>query len=376
MLPLREKFVLGRGRNVIVCGLCVILLLSSCATLRSFRRAPRGERLERIKTSPNWEDGRFRNAGGEVDPDEPGIVPYSISLLTAGGKTRPRVAVPAIKTNLRALDRNRDCFVWFGHASIFFQTGGLRCLMDPVLTNVWPQRMLLRPFKGTTLYTPDDIPDLDVLIITHNHWDHLDYFTVTRLFDRVSKVICPLGVGEYLEYWGCPKEKLVEMDWGDVCELPGGALVRALTAVHNSRRFSAKDRTLWASFVLRTPSRSIFISGDGGYGPHFAQIARDYGPFDLAVLENGQYGKHAGTVHTRPEELRREIEDLSPKAVFTYHNSKYALARHPWQEPLELIYEYEGGVHGSLLTPIIGEVVYLDGDLPAPRQWWKLSDKN
>ena len=374
MFPTRDQIFKRRGRNAIVCGLCVILL-SSCATVKSFRRTPRGERLERIKQSPQWRDGRFRNPGSDADPKEQGPISLTFSLLTASGDKRPKTAIPTVKTDLKALDKGMDCFVWFGHASIFFQQSGVRCLMDPVLSNVFPQRMLLRPFKGTKIYTPDDIPDLDALIITHNHWDHLDYFTVTKLFDRVGKVICPLGVGEYLEYWGCPKEKLVEMDWGEVCQVSDSLLVRALPAVHNSRRFCAQDRTLWASFVLEYPTRKIFISGDGGYGPHFAEIAREYGPFDLAVLENGQYGDSPNGVHSRPEELRKEIEDLAPKAVFTYHNSKYALSKHPWEEPMELVYEYAEGSPLRLLAPIIGEIVYLNSEPPAAVPWWRKAGK-
>lgn len=370
---------MGRGRNVFVCGLCIILLLSSCATLRSFRREPRGERLERIKASPNWEDGRFRNVSGEVDPDEPGWFPYTFTLLTIGGKARPSCPIPCVRTDLHSLGRERDCIIWFGHASVFLQLGGVRWLMDPVFTNVFPQRMLLRPFKGTVVYTPDDIPEIDVLLISHCHWDHLDYFTVTAIKERVGKVVCPLGVGEYFEFWGYPKEKIVELDWEDSFEIPSregrcAASVKALPAVHNSRRFSAQDRTLWMSAIIETPSASlprVFISGDGGWGQHFTDIARRFSPIDLAIMENGQYGECGGSVHSRPEELVREIETLSPRIVMTYHNGKYSLAKHSWSEPLDLAYEYAQSSGRMLLTPEIGEPVFPGSGSYPVSPWWR-----
>lgn len=364
----------GKGRIASACGLCLVLLCISCGTIRSFGRLPRGERLERIKKSPNWKDGEFRNSV-PFNPDDPGLIAMSFDLLTSGGGTRPSCDMPTVRTDLGGIDRSTDCAVWFGHASMLLQAGGVRYLIDPVLSNPWPQRMLLRAFKGTLSYTPDDIPDVDVIIITHNHWDHLDYSSIRSIMDRTGLFVCPLGVGEHLEYWGCPRDKINELDWGDSLTLGEGSIIHCLTSIHNSRRFIKKNRTLWMSALIESPSASclkrIFISGDGGFGEHFARVPEHFGPIDLAIMENGQYAGHTGAEHTRPEELVKELEMLSPRMVLPYHNSKYALSEHPWSEPMDLLFENSKGKDYILLSPMMGELVDFSGTSLPSIPWWR-----
>ena len=135
---------------------------------------------------------------------------------------RPEQAVKAIKTDLRKIGRNEEILVWFGHSSYLIQTGGKRILVDPVFCMASPVSFVNKPFKGTELYTPDDMPDIDYLVISHDHWDHLDYNTVKKLKDRIGAVICPLGVGEHFEYWGFDKERLIELDWNEDANLAPG----------------------------------------------------------------------------------------------------------------------------------------------------------
>lgn len=366
-----------KGRIATACGLCLLLICSSCATVRSFGRAPRGERLERIRQSPNWRDGQFRNVNS-AEPHVPGWFTYAMRLLTAGGDARPSCAVPVVRTDLHALDRNMDCALWFGHASILLQTGGDRFLVDPVFSNAWPQRMLLRAFKGTLCYTPDDIPDVDVVLITHNHWDHLDYFSITAIMDRVGLFVCPLGVGEHLEYWGCPHGKIRELDWGDSLTLESGTVIRSMTAIHNSRRFIKKNNTLWMAALIENPAsdalKRIFISGDGGFGGHFASIPERFGPIDLAIMENGQYDEYFESEHTRPEELVKELDMLSARMVLPYHNSKYALSSHPWSEPMDLLFDNSKGKSFTLLSPMPGELMDFSAPSLPTLPWWREMD--
>ena len=375
----RVKIVYSTGRIAFACGLFFLtLLFPSCGTVRSFRGDFSEDRRQRIEQSPNWQDGRFRNQEA-CNPDEEGWFSYSVSLLFSGGETRPSCPVPVVKTDLHSLGREKECAVWFGHASLFLQVGGVRYLVDPVLTNVWPQRMLLRPFKGTKrAFAPEDIPDIDVLLITHSHWDHLDYFTIRALKDRVGLFVCPLGVGAYLEHWGCPAGRIRELDWDERVDIAPGVTIRALPTVHNSRRFITQDKTLWMAALIETRDADrlhrVFISGDGGYGKHFAQIREHYGPIDLAVMENGQYNELFHTVHTRPEELLMEIDALAPRMVLPYHNAKYALAKHPWDEPMERLYESAKGKPYLLLTPRIGDLVDFASDTLPTAPWWREMD--
>ena len=178
--------------------------------LPAFGRLPRGSRLE----SPNYRDGQFRNleASPMMTGDKSRLSGILEFLFRKKEGLRPDAAVPALKTDLRALDRDSNLLVWFGHSSYLLQAEGRRVLVDPVFRAAAPFSFLNRSFKGTDIYRPGDMPDVDLLVITHDHWDHLDYRTVTELKSRIGKVVCPLGVGEHFEYWGFDPEKIIELD--------------------------------------------------------------------------------------------------------------------------------------------------------------------
>ncbi len=363
-----------KGRFAIACGLFLLCTCYSCGIVRQFGREPRGERLERIKQSPNWRDGKFHNPV-PFHPDETGWFCYSVSLMTTGGAARPSGPIPVKKVDLIHLSRDKDCLIWLGHSSVFLQISGIRYLIDPVLTSGWPQRWLLSKFKGDFPLQPEEIPEIDVVVLTHNHWDHLDYLTLRAIKDRVGMFVCPLGLGEYLEYWDCPPEKIRELDWEDRVEVGDQAVVHALPSIHTSRRLSARDKTFWMAVLIESPSSEhlgrVFISGDGGFGRHFAEVPRKYGDIDLAIMENGQYSEEPLSVHTRPEELLLEIEMLHPRWVLPYHNSRYALAKHPWKEPMELLYEHSQGKSYQLLLPMVGECVDFEGTGYPNQPWWR-----
>ena len=259
--------------------------------LPAFGRLPRGSRLERILQSPNYRDGQFRNleASPMMTGDKSRLSGILEFLFRKKEGLRPDAAVPALKTDLRALDRDSNLLVWFGHSSYLLQAEGRRVLVDPVFRAAAPFSFLNRPFKGTDIYRPGDMPDVDLLVITHDHWDHLDYRTVTELKSRIGKVVCPLGVGEHFEYWGFEPEKIIELDWHETAALGDGFAVHCLPSRHFSGRGLNPNRTLWASFLLETPARQVYMGGDGGYGKHFAQIGRQFPGIDLAILENRQY---------------------------------------------------------------------------------------
>ena len=218
--------------------------------------------------------------------------------------------------------------------------------------------------------SPDDMPDIDVLIITHDHWDHLDYHTVKRLRERIARVVCPLGVGSHFEYWEFAPDRITELDWNESFAVDNSTTIHALPARHFSGRGLKRDRTLWASFMLETPKRNIFLSGDGGYGSHLAAIGQRFPKIDFAVIENGQYNADWRYIHLMPDLFSRAVADLHPQYVLTIHNSKFALARHPWNEPMTDAANSADRDLFTLLTPRIGEKVLLDRPVPTER-WWK-----
>ena len=230
-----------------------------------------------------------------------------------------------------------------------------------MLAPTFPFSLSLKAFRGTDIYRPEDLPHVDYLIITHDHYDHLDYKTVKEIRKRVNQVFCPLGVGEHLEYWGYNPEKITELDWNEsvaICnELSAVSKITCLPSRHFSGRALKRDNTLWASFMIEYGGRTVYVGGDGGYGSHFADIGRRFTDIDLALMENGQYDENWRYIHTMPEMLTLAIHDLGAKIVQPVHNSKYALANHAWDEPMRKIQEAskaDSAIH--LLGATIGEV--------------------
>lgn len=213
--------------------------------------------------------------------------------------------------------------------------------------------------QGADAYKPADMPEIDYLVISHDHWDHLDYETVMQLKNRVDKVVCPLGVGEHFEYWGFEKSSLVELDWFEDTVLDKGFLLHCLPARHFSGRSLKANQALWASFLIETPSQKIYMGGDSGYDTHFAEIGKQYPGIDLAILENGQYNEDWKYIHTMPQYLGQVARDLNAEKILTVHHSKYALARHRWDEPLKNAMNLKEKDSLNVLMPIIGEVVRL-----------------
>lgn len=327
----------------------------------SFGRLPQGERLERVKRSPNYRDGQFHNLSQTLMmTSDKGRFETMFEFLFRRTKgLHPEHAVPVVKTDLHRLQRDKDLLVWFGHSSYFLQTGGKRFLVDPVFCMASPVSFVNKPFKGTDVYKPEDMPDIDYLIITHDHWDHLDYKTVKSLEQRVGKVVCALGVGEHLEYWGYDKERLVELDWFEDATLDSGFTVHCLPTRHFSGRGLKANQSLWASFLIETPSQKIYVAGDGGYDVHFEEIGKRFPGIDLAILENGQYNEDWKYIHLMPTDMAKAAKDLRAKRIMTVHHSKYALAKHPWDEPLLNERKMLQQDSLNMVIPMIGEVVPL-----------------
>jgi L-ascorbate metabolism protein UlaG (beta-lactamase superfamily) len=259
-----------------------------------------------------------------------------------------------------------------GHSSYFVLFAGKRILIDPVFSSyAGPFSFTNKAFDGTTLYGVDDLPDIDLLLITHDHWDHLDYDTIVALKRKVSKALVPLGVGAYLEQWGYAPAQIHEADWYGQLQLDAGVLVHLVPARHYSGRLLTRNRTLWTGFVLESPTRRMLFSGDTGYGPHFKEIAERFDGFDLVALDMGQYDPRWPDIHMTPEQAAQAAEDLNAKALLPAHVGRFSIARHAWNEPFQRISRASTGKPFRLFTPTIGESLLLDGDWQAfAAPWW------
>jgi len=339
-----------------------------------FGKLPGGERLETIKKSPNYRGGKFKNLRHTPDLTE-GETILSVLwdfLITKKPRLKPIDNIPSTKTDLLKLDPSKDILVWFGHSSYFIQIDGKKILVDPVLSgSVSPISYISKAFKGTDPYTTDDIPEIDYLFITHDHWDHIDYETLLKLKSKIRKVICALGTGEHFEYWGFDKNIIIEKDWNEKIILDSGFIAHTTPARHFSGRGFIRNKTLWTSFILITPTMNLFIGGDGGWDTHFSEIGQTFGEFDLVILENGQYDKKWKYIHMMPEEVLQAAFDLKAKSLFPVHSSKFAIANHPWDEPLSEISRLNKNANLKLITPMIGEQVNLKDTTQQFSQWWK-----
>ena len=347
--------------KALIISLAILLLIVAAivAVLNhpAFGRRMGKERKARIEASPNYRDGRFQNQIPTPQFTGNTNVFSAMQDMRKGENRVPKDPIHAIKTDLKSLPTDRDWLVWFGHSSYLFQLGGKRFLVDPLLKMEFPVKVMLHPFKGTDIYCPDDMPNIDYLIITHEHWDHLDYATLRDLRGKVQHVVCPLGVAEYLEYWKYDKNIINEMDWDEAFTC-SSTKITCLPTRHFSNRLFKRDQTLWASFMIEVGERKVYIGGDGGYDERFKQIRERFGQVDLAMMENGQYNKNWANIHLMPADLEQAILDLQAKQVFTVHHDKFSLAPHAWTEPDSIAQALAERDSIHLLDQPIGTVVY------------------
>ncbi len=346
--------------------------------LPKFGELPTGKRLKRMQASPHYHGDHFENLvpvdvmAKEGEPGHESRLEATWKFLF-GDKTGlvPDGPLPTEKTNLLALPREQDAVVWLGHSSFYVQLGGHRILIDPVFSSyASPLWFINRAFAGSNVYTAEDFPEIDVLAMSHDHWDHLDYPTVMALKSRVHHVVCPLGVGAYFEQWGFAENIIHEEDWDTEIKLSDTLSIHILPSQHFSGRFLKANPTLWCGMAFITPKRSLYYTGDGGYGEHFKAIGKKFGGFDCVLAEDGQYNLAWHPIHMLPEETAKACEEVGAKFVIPAHNSKFALARHLWQDPLQRLQKASLGKSYQLLTPEIGALVRLDQPA-AFSSWWQ-----
>lgn len=355
----------------------LLVLLSLYAilffNLPKFGRRPSNGRFEKILLTDNYKDGQFQNVSITPDLTE-GANFYIVLKEFFFGKSKrnsPKDKIPTVKTDLKNLDSNKDILVWFGHSSYFMQLSGKTFLVDPVFSDhASPLSFTVKAFKGTSIYRPEDMPDIDYLIISHDHWDHLDYDTVLKLKPKVKRVITGIGTGEHFERWNFDKNIMTELNWHEEIDLGGGFKINTVPARHFSGRGFKRNQAVWLSFVLNTPKKRLYIGGDSGYDSFFKLAGEAFGPFDLVILECGQYNKNWKYIHMIPEETVQAAKDLKAKVLLPVHWAKFPLALHDWDEPIKRVSIASEKENLPLAHPIIGEVLDLD-NLGNTKKWWE-----
>ena len=267
----------------------------------------------------------------------------------------------------------RSQAIWLGHSTFLLRMAGKLLLLDPMLGST-PSPIPLVGGKRFSQKMPikvADLPFIDAVLVSHDHYDHLDYGTIRRLKNRVGHFFVPLGVSSHLQRWGIPAERISECDWWDECQYESLQLSCTPARHFSGRNINNRNSTLWCSWVITDPDYRVFFSGDGSYGSHFQQIGEKYGPFDLTLMECGQYDRRWSASHMMPEQTVQAHIDLKGKVLLPMHWAAFVLAVHSWTEPIERVTGAAVNQDQEVATPRIGEPVII-GDPDYPRSaWWR-----
>lgn len=339
-------------------------------SLHIYGKLPSGERLKRIKSSANYKDGSFQNLSKtNAMAEDASFFKTMREFFNKPENVKPPRKLPFVKTDLKNLG-DKPTLVWFGHSSYLLKINGVTILVDPVLSgSAAPMSFMIRSFLGSDEYAVEDFPPIDYLVLTHDHYDHLDYKTVLKLKGRVKTVVCSLGVGSHLEHWGLKGNIIHELDWWE--NFSGKEI--SFTAVpgrHFSGRGIKRGQSIWSAFILKTGDYNLFLGGDSGYDSHFKEIGNKFGPFDLAILESGQYNKSWPNIHMMPEETVQAALDLRANVLLPVHWAKFSLAMHVWNEPIRRVLEKARELNLNVACPKIGESFCIGQTLPA-ESWWE-----
>ncbi|MCK0189188.1 MBL fold metallo-hydrolase [Arenibacter sp. F20364] len=326
--------------------------------------------------SPNYSNGKFMNKSRvKLDMGMRDMGKSLAGYFRQSPSTKPSKNIPVEKLDSLEIVQYQDStrLIWFGHSAFLLQMNNKTVLIDPMFGKVPAPHPVLgsNRFSKELPIDVEKLPRIDAVIISHDHYDHLDYGSIQKLKDKVNMFYTPLGVGVHLQKWGIDKERIVELDWWE--EIVHDDLIfRCTPAQHFSGRgLTDRANTLWSSWVIQSERDNIFFSGDSGYGSHFKEIGDKYGPFDFAMIECGQYNEMWPDIHMFPEQTAQAGLDVRAKQIMPIHWGAFKLAMHPWTEPVERVSDKAKELNLEVLTPRIGEPINLNRLELTSTQWWK-----
>ncbi len=331
------------------------------------------ELKERYAESPQWNGKVFKNLIETSMDMSPLQIP---TLLKENFKQRkvkrPQRSLPMLPIDPTDFDtgKNEILYSWFGHSAVLLKVGGKNLLIDPMLG---PDASPIAPFK-TRRFTDDvlaviqDLPPLDAILLTHDHYDHLDYASIQLLKGHTQKWITALGVGRHLKAWDIPADHIQEMDWWEELNLDELRMTFTPSRHFSGRGTTDRSKSLWGGFVFQYADKQVYWSGDGGYGPHFKTIGERFGSFDLGFMECGQYNKRWHAIHMFPEETVQAAIEAGVKRAVPVHWGSFSLALHSWWDPIDRFCKTAESEGLDYDVPQLGEVVSEKAKYP---EWWK-----
>jgi len=371
-------------KKVLKMSLFAILGLIAVATLLivfvvylypSFGEKPSGERLAYIQTLPNTNEGKFYN--NQKIKETFGLSDYKkiIQKLIEGNPNKiPNHALPVLKWSKQKIESLNDTVttaIWYGHSAFYLKMNQKNILLDPMFGD-YPAPLpylVNKRFNDSLPIEIKDLPVIDVIVFSHDHYDHLDYGSVLELKEKTKLFLVPVGVGSHLEKWGVEKSKIKELYWYESFVLDELTFSCTPSQHFSGRGFGDKMCTLWASWVIKG-KHNIYFSGDSGYFDEFKTIGEKYGPFDVCLMECGQYDPMWKDIHMFPEETAQAHQDLKGELLIPIHWGGFSLSLHDWDDPVKRLEKVCQQQNINMATPKIGEAIYI-GKEQEFTSWWK-----
>ncbi|MCC4212996.1 MBL fold metallo-hydrolase [Leeuwenhoekiella parthenopeia] len=333
---------------------------------------------KRYAQSPNWKDGKFENSmetGMDFSfKDLPGML---YKLFFQKGNTLPNEDLAILPLDVEAfLEPSKSIkYVWYGHGVFLMRVNGRTLLIDPMFG---PDAAPISPFGSkrfskNTLDLIDTLPPIDLMLLTHDHYDHLDLTSIQKLIPKIKNCYVALGAGRHLEAWGVDAGDITEFDWWDSTNFEGIEITFTPSRHFSGRGLGDRAKSLWGGWVFKTKTESLYLTGDGGYGPHFKEIGERLGPFDFGFIECGQYGEKWRQIHMFPDESITAAQDAQIKTGMPYHWAGFKLALHDWTEPAEEFVKYATQMGFDYTLPGLGELNSLQDSLNKQKWWIALS---